>query len=113
MDFQSCPDNEYRWLLNYQDHLTKFLFLRPLKTKTANEVANELLKIFLEIGAPSILQSDNGRKFTASVISEMVKIWPSLKTLHGRSMHPESQGSIERSNQDVENMLKAWMYDHS
>ncbi|VEN35518.1 unnamed protein product, partial [Callosobruchus maculatus] len=113
MDFQSCPDNEYRWLLNYQDHLTKFLFLRPLKTKTANEVANELLKIFLEIGAPSILQSDSGREFTASVISEMVKIWPSLKILHGRPRHPQSQGSIERSNQDVENMLRAWMHDHS
>lgn len=113
MDLQSCPDNEYRWLLNYQDHLTKFLFLRPLKTKTANEVANELLKIFLEIGAPSILQSGNGREFTASVISEMVKIWPSLKILHGRPRHPQSQGSIERSNQDVENMLRAWMYDHS
>lgn len=113
MDFQSCPDKNYKWLFNYQDHLTKLLFLRPLQTKTANEVANELLKIFLEVGAPSILQSDNGREFTNSLISELVKMWPNLKILHGRPRHPQSQGSIERSNQDVENMLRALMHDNN
>lgn len=113
MDFQSCPDKNYKWLFNYQDHLTKLLFLRPLQTKTANEVANELLKIFLEVGGPSILQSDNGREFTNSLISELVKMWPTLKILHGRPRHPQSQGSIERSNQDVENMLRALMHDNN
>lgn len=32
-DFQSCPDGEFKWLLNYQDHSTKFLYLRQFKTK--------------------------------------------------------------------------------
>ena len=27
--------------------------------------------------------------------------------------HPQSQGSIERSNQDVEHMLRAWMADNN
>jgi hypothetical protein len=25
---QSCPDGEYKWILHYQDHLTKFTYLR-------------------------------------------------------------------------------------
>ena len=32
----------YKWLLVYQDHFTKYLLLRPLKHKSAAEVANTL-----------------------------------------------------------------------
>ena len=90
IDFQSTPDGNFKWVMNYQDHATKYLYLRPLTSKRATEVSHELLKNFLEQGAPQILQSDN------------------LK-VHGRPRHPQSQGSVERSNQDVENMLRAWV----
>lgn len=112
MDFQSCPDDEYKWLLNYQDNATKFLNLRPLKTKKANEVAIELMKIFTIFGAPNILQSDNGREFTAKVIEELTAMWPGCKIVHGSPRRPQTQGSVERSNQDVENMLRSWMSDN-
>ncbi|RVE42516.1 hypothetical protein evm_012838 [Chilo suppressalis] len=104
LDFQSCSDGEYKWLLNYQDYATKFLNLRPLKTKGAVEVASELMKIFLTFGAPNILQSDNGREFTANIIKEIVAMWPECKIVLGNS-----RDSDERINEDVENMLRAWM----
>ncbi|KAL0808279.1 hypothetical protein ABMA28_012774 [Loxostege sticticalis] len=113
IDLQSAPDGDFKWILNYQDHLTKFCFLRPLKSKHAHQVALELLKIFLEVGCPQILQSDNGREFTAAVIKELLSLWPTCKILNGRPRHPQSQGSVERCNQDVENMLRAWMKDNS
>lgn len=68
VDFQSAPDGEYKWLMNYQDHVTKILHLRPLKTKRALDAAIELLEIFLDFGDPCLLQSDNGREFTAHPI---------------------------------------------
>ncbi|GBP20844.1 KRAB-A domain-containing protein 2 [Eumeta japonica] len=71
------------------------------------------LKSFLEFGAPYILQSDNGREFTAKIIAEMVNMWPDCKIIHGTPRHPQTQGSVERSNQDVENMLRAWMRDNN
>ena len=40
----------YKFVLNYQDHLTKFVCLRPLARKTADAVAKELLSIFCLIG---------------------------------------------------------------
>lgn len=67
----------------------------------------------MEFGAPHILQSDNGREFTASIIEEIVSYWPDCNIVHGRPRHPESQGSVERSNQYVENMLRSWMSDNS
>lgn len=112
VDFQSIPDGHYKWLLNYQDHATKYLCLRPLKAKQAVDMANELLKIFLQFGAPAILQSDNGREFVNKVIDELKVNWSQLHIVHGRPRHPQSQGSVERANQDVENMLRAWMIDN-
>ena len=75
----------------------------------AAEVAYTLLDIFLTFGAPHILQSDNGREFTAGVIRELASLWPGLVLVHGRPCHPQSQGSIERANGDVKNMLSAWV----
>ncbi|KAF0698227.1 KRAB-A domain-containing protein 2-like [Aphis craccivora] len=95
-----------------QDYATKYLYLRPFTSKRATEVAHELLKIFLEQGAPQILQSDNGREFTAKIIEELAELWPECKIVYGRPRHPQSQGSVERSNQDVENILRAWVVDN-
>ena len=39
IDMQSEPDRYYRFIMNYQDHLTKFTILRPLKSKSAKKVA--------------------------------------------------------------------------
>lgn len=64
---QSESDGDYKFILNYQDHLTKFIVLRPLKTKTADEVSDVLLDIFCLLGAPYILHSDNGREFCNQV----------------------------------------------
>lgn len=63
--------------------------IRPLKSKMANEVAVEVMKIFLIFGAPYILQSDNGRGFTPKVIEELITMWPDCK--HGRSRRPETR----------------------
>ena len=61
IDMQSHPDDGHRFICVYQDHLTKFVVLKALKTKTAAEVAYHLLDVFTLFGTPCILQSDNGR----------------------------------------------------
>lgn len=71
IDFQSYSDGEYTFLMNYQDHATKFLHLRPLKSKHAKNVAEELSIIFFTFGVPQILQSDNRKEFVAGVIHEL------------------------------------------
>ena len=105
---ESNPDGEFKHILHYIDILTKFHILRPIKSKTAAEVGKELLFTFLDIGAPLVLQSDNGREFTAQVISELSKLWPGLNLVNGRPRHPQSQGCEERANGDMKNKLSAW-----
>ena len=113
IDMQSMAQNSFKWILVYQDHLTKFVILRALTSKRAAEVAHHLLDIFLLIGAPAILQSDNGSEFTALVIQELKIVWPTLVMVHGKPRHPQSQGSVERANGDIKDMLIAWMGDNS
>ncbi|KAK6477958.1 KRAB-A domain-containing protein 2-like [Huso huso] len=108
IDFQSQPDGEYKWALMYQDHLTKFCILRPLKTKRGAEVAYILIDIFCLLGAPNVLQTDNGREFQNEIARELKAMWPQLKIVRGRPPRSESQGSVERANQDVKEMLSAW-----
>jgi hypothetical protein len=105
IDMQAQPDENNRFILVYQDHLTKYVLLKPLTHKRAEEVAYILLDIFTIFGAPCILQSDNGREFVNKVIEELCSTWEELKIVHGKPRHSQSQGSVERANQDVENML--------
>ena len=60
-DYQSCPDCDFQWVMHYQDHLAKFSILRPLKSKRVAEFVYQLTDIFLLLGAPHILQSDNSQ----------------------------------------------------
>ena len=112
IDMQSSPHDQFKWIMVYQCHLTKFVILRPLSSKRAAEVAYQLLDIFLLFGAPAILQSDNGSEFTAQVITELKQLWSQLIMVHGKPRHPQSQGSVERANSDIKDMLVAWMSDN-
>ena len=88
--------------LPFQDHLTKFVNLRALKTKRAEEVAHNLLHIFADKGAPRILHTDNGKEFANSVLKELLEMWPECRLVHGKPRHSQSQGSVERANRDVQ-----------
>ncbi|XP_060847875.1 KRAB-A domain-containing protein 2-like [Rhopalosiphum padi] len=109
IDMQSQHYNDYRFIMNYQDHLTKYVILKPLKSKRAEEIAYNLIDIYTLFGAPAILQSDNGREFVNSVINELHIMWNEVKIVHGKPRHSQSQGSVERANRDVQEMLAAWM----
>ncbi|XP_063596295.1 KRAB-A domain-containing protein 2-like [Penaeus indicus] len=76
IDMQKQPDGKHRFILNYQDHLTKMGCLRALQTKTAEEVAFHLVDIICDKGAPHILQSDNGREFSNRLGKEVLMMWP-------------------------------------
>ena len=100
-DMQFEPDRYYRLITNYHDHLTKFTILRPVKSKTVEEEAYQLMDIFCMFGAPFILQSDNGREFANKIIQNFADMWPGMRVVHGKPRHSESQRSVERSNQDI------------
>ena len=68
---QPLRHGSLKWIMVYQDHITKFIVIRPLRPKLAAKVAYLFMDIFLLFGAPNILQSDNGSEITAQIISDL------------------------------------------
>nr|XP_022920061.1 KRAB-A domain-containing protein 2-like [Onthophagus taurus] len=46
-------------------------------------------------------------------ISKLANLWSELKIVHGKPRHNQSQGSVERANQDIENMISSWLKDNN
>ena len=116
LDANLSPDGvtPYKYLLVYLDHFTKKVNLAPLKRKCAEEVTEVLLDIFCDAGPPHILHSDNGREFKNEILfSTLSEKWPTLKIIHGKPRHPESQGAVERANRDIKDALFTAMHDNS
>jgi transposase InsO family protein len=105
---QSNPDHDMKFILVYQDHLTKFV-LRSLYSKRADEGAYHHLDIFTTFGVPNILHSDSGSEFCNQIIKSLCETWNDIKIVYGKLRHSELQGSVEWVNQDVENMSATWM----
>ena len=72
------------------------------------------MDFFCDLGAPLILQSDNGREFKNSLLLNILnENWPSTKIIHEKPRHPETQGSVERANQDIKRHFTAMMFENS
>ena len=73
------------YVLNYQDNLTKFCILKPLKDKRVESIKTSLREIFNLFGAPKILQSDNGGEFRGKLLTNYFKtFWPTMKWIKGK-----------------------------
>jgi hypothetical protein len=104
---QAQPDKNFKCILVYQDHLTKFVLLRPITHKRKREMLLAFYWTFL-------LHLMHLRYFIAITVENLliqilatyvIGMWPELKIVHGKPRHSQNQGSIERANHDIENMI--------
>ena len=63
------------------------------------------------IGSPAILQSDNEFK-NKEIFNNVAAMWPGLRLIHGKPRHSQSQGSVERANRDIENLISCWQAEN-
>ena len=96
----------YKYILAMRDHFSRFIILRPLQSKSAKLIARELASMFSIIGFPLLLQTDNGSEFIAEeVIQELNMITPYAHTVRGRVRTPRDQGSVERGNRMIKELI--------
>lgn len=114
IDFQSQRDMEDKRIVVYQDRLIKFVFLKMLTSKVAEEVVCNLGKIFMLLRLPPVLRSDDRKKMSdnelinLNVILEMLI----LEIIHCKFRHSQRQSNVERANQDIQNMLCIHSINH-
>jgi len=77
IDLQNAHDGDHGFVLVYQDYLTKFTQLRPLKNKSPIELGTTLMDIFCIFGPPLVLQSSADLHIENSAIQQTLEaVWP-------------------------------------
>ena len=82
----------FKYVLVVMDVFSRFIFLRPLQGKSSLEVASHIMQIFSDAGVPKIIQSDQGTEFKGVVERVMERM--SVRIIHSRPYHPQSQGKV-------------------
>ena len=101
----------YLAVLVIGDYCTRFVELYPLLSEDADEVATCLLAYLCRYGAASNLLTDRGKNFMGHVIQAINAIF-GIHKLNTSPYHPQCDGLIERINQVVELILRAYVAAH-
>ena len=117
IDFNNNPQSDIdgvvrRWVLVIKDHFTKYAWYRPLRRKTSALVKHELVKLLNEVDWPLIFHTDNGSKFCAKVITELIKDHPLICSVTGKTRIPSDLGSVERLNQEIKRIIDQIVNEH-
>jgi hypothetical protein len=98
VDLSNIPvtidDKTFKYCMSLIYIFSRFVWIRPLQTKSADDVANELYPIFMEYGPPRILQSDQGGEFK-SVVNTLCKML-NVKVIHSSAYNPQAQGKVRQ-----------------
>ena len=102
--FPTTPEG-WNYLLLVLCLCTRFVFLFPMKTKLAAEVAQELFRLFCLVGFPKILQSDNGREFVNEICNHL-NARAGIDHRVISTYHPRANGAGERYVQTTKAVIK-------
>ncbi len=92
-------------ILVITDYFTRFVLLRPLRTKTMESIAATLWSHFCDFGVPKIIQSDNGTEFVNRCIKAMTSTF-SIDHRCVAAYDPKANGMAERSNRTILSALR-------
>lgn len=89
------------------DHGSKFKFAKIIPSKEADHVVAYLDDLFGIIGAPCILQSDNGSEFCNAKMIALTAKWE-VQHVFSSPRHPQTNGLVERANGVIKGYIKSW-----
>ena len=93
-------------ILVFQDHFTKHITVYVTPNQTAKMVAKFLYQGYTSIfRAPARLLSDQGANFMTSIIDELCALL-GVKKLWTMPYHPQTYGLMERSHQNIMQMIE-------
>src|SRR5688572_23959433 len=101
----------HKYCLCIVDSCTRWPTVFLLKSLTAKAVCDALMELFMNVGVPSVITSDQGTNFTASLTREFLNLMgcsPRFDT----PGHPEAAGLVERWNQTFKKMIHHVIVDN-
>jgi len=101
--------NGNRYLLTFQDSLTKFSKAIPIPNQEATTISKEFVtKIVLEHGIPEKILTDQGTNFLSEIFKNTCKLLR-IDKIQTTAYHPESNGALERSHRTLAEYLRHYI----
>lgn len=97
-------NKSYNHILAVVDGFTKFIWLFPTKTTTANETVQEMKSITNTFGNPRRIIADRGKAFTSNLFQDFCKD-NNIQLIFCTTGMPRANGQIERMHRIVLNSL--------
>lgn len=95
-----------KYLLVMVDHLSRYCALEPLQSKSAEHVADGVVRICAFLNFPKVLLSDQGKEFRCTTMAALAK-HHGFANRYTAVYHPASHGVVERRNRDIVTTLRA------
>ena len=100
-----------QYILSIHDDLTKYLVLVPLKTQRTESIIDALLHHYIYIfSAPKTILTDQGQNFISELMEKFEEAFK-IKHIKTASFHPQSNGSLERTDATVKDMIRTSLHD--
>ena len=98
-----------RYILTFQDDLSKFLVAIPIPHQDAETVARAfVLHVILKFGAPAQLLTDQGTNFLSDLFKNVCRLLR-IKKVQTTPFRPESNGGLERSHRVLAEYLRHYV----
>lgn len=95
-----------KYILTFEDNLTKFMDCYPMPNQEANTVARVFYdEIISRYRIPEVLLTDQGANFTSDVFKRVCKLLK-IKKIQTTAYRPQSNGALERSHRSLVEYLK-------
>lgn len=98
-------NSQFSYIFTFIDSFTKFGWAYKSIDKSG-ESFSKILKLHLQHeGKWHLIHTDNGREFCNLHVDELLNKY-SIRIVHGRPYHPQSQGQVERFNRTIKERLR-------
>lgn len=98
-----------KYILTFQDDLTKFVVAIPIPTQDAETVAREFVQnVVLKYGIPETILTDQGANFLSELFANVCKLLQ-IRKIQTTAFHPESNGSLEREHKVLVEYLRHYI----
>jgi len=106
------PTLQDKYLLTFQDGLSKFTIGVPLKQQDAMTLARAFVEeIILKFGIPQVLLTDQGSNFLSELFSNVCKLLR-VKMIKTSAYRPQTNGALERAHRVLVEYLRCYILEN-
>lgn len=95
----------HKYILVICDYATRYSKAIPLRSIDAEQIAEELIKVFSRVGIPKEILTDQGSNFTSQLLAELYRFLH-IHPIRTTPYHPQTDGLVERFNKTLKALLQ-------